>query len=275
MAYHTRFTQLFFILTLLLSFSSYGGGDNAIQRIIKTGQLTIGVSGDQAPFVMHDVQGQLMGYDIDLANAIAHVMGVEASFKTLPFDKLLPALNDGDVDIVISAMNITLERAENFLFAGPYAMTGKSILSKSETLVQYSQTGNFDKKSISVVALKDSTSEAFVKEFMPTAKYTAVEAYDDGLRMIKASQADVMVADMQFCILSVLLNPQDKLMTLNSPLSVEPVGIAVYRKNPGLHVLMQNYLDSYRSTGLLQQLRQKWFKDGSWTAQLANKTIAM
>lgn len=275
MPYRSFIHSFIFLLACLLSLTSFAGGDAAIKRIIKTGKLTIGVSGDQAPFVMHDAQGQLMGYDIDLATALAHVMGVEASFKTLPFNALLPALDHGDVDIVISGMNITLARAQNALFAGPYAMTGKSILTKSNTLVQHSQAGDYDTGSMKVVALKNSTSEEFVHEFMPRAQYTAINTYDDGLNMVKDGSADIMVADMQFCILSVLSNPQAKLMTLNNPLSIEPVGIAVNLRNPGLHSLLQNYIESYRTMGMFKNLQQKWFKDDSWLAQMPNKTIAM
>ncbi len=275
MSYRSLIHSLAFFAAFCLSFSTQAGGDAAIKRIIKSGEIIVGVSGDQAPFVMHDVQGQLMGYDIDLSNALAHALGVKAKFKTMPFDELLPALDDGDVDVVISGMNITLERSRDFLFAGPYAMTGKSILTKTDTLTQHENAGQYDNKEISVVALKDSTSEAFVKQFMPAAKYTAVTNYDDGLLMIKENQADIMVADMQFCILSVLLNPKENLLTLNKPLSMEPVGIAVYRKNPGLHSLLQNYLDSYRGIGMFKKLHQKWFKDGRWVSQLPAKTIAM
>lgn len=274
MAQRSFIHSLVFLLLCFFSVQSVAA-DKAIKRVMKTGQLVIGVSGDQAPFVMLDAKNQLMGYDIDLAKALAHVMRVDAVFKIMPFNKLLLALDNGNVDIVISGMNITLARAQKVLFAGPYAMAGKSILTKSDILADNNQLENYDTHSIKVVALKNSTSEEFVKEFMPTAQYTALNTYDDGLMMVKDGSADIMVANMQFCLIAVLSHPQGKLMTLNKPLSIEPVGIAVADKNPGLHSLLQNYLDSYQTMGLLQKLHEKWFKDRSWLSQLPNKTIAM
>lgn len=275
MLYQRYFYRCLLLITCLFSSATFANNDAAIMRILKSGHITIGVSGDQAPFVMHDAQGQLMGYDIDLANTLAQTMGVKSQFKTMAFKQLLPALNKGEVDIVISGMNITLERAQHILFAGPYTMAGKSVLTKSSTLAQDSKANHYNTSEIKVAALKNSTSEEFVKTFMPTAKYTAVEHYEEGLLMVKSAQVDIMVADMQFCILAVLLNPNDKLITLEQPLSMEPIGIAVSRQNISLHSALQNYLDAYRTVGLFKELDKKWFKDGSWVTQLPNKTIAM
>jgi polar amino acid transport system substrate-binding protein len=247
--------------------------DKALNKIVKDGVVRVGVSGNQPPYVMHDKDNKLMGFDIDLASGLAAAMNVKVEFVEMPFSQLLEALDDKEIDMVLSGMNITAERARDVLFVGPYMMSGKSILTNSKSLAEYSQSEQFNSKELSVVALKGSTSEQFVKKIMPNARYTAVENYDQGVAMVIDSSADVMVADMTICVLSVLQHPNAGLVSLSRPLTIEPVGIAINSRHPGLHSVVNNYLASYQSLGILDKLREKWFSDSRWMQRLPQDAV--
>jgi hypothetical protein len=77
-----------------------------------------------------------------------------------------------------------------------------------------------------------------------------------------------MVADMATCILAVMRHPADGLATLNRPLTLEPIGIAIAANDDQLRNLVQNYVAALEGIGILEELRKKWLDDGSWVAAL-------
>ena len=79
-------------------------------RILARGEIRVGMSGNQPPFNMKNRTGRLIGMDVDLASALARTMGVEAKLVRMPFQDLLPALERGEIDIVLSGMTMTSER---------------------------------------------------------------------------------------------------------------------------------------------------------------------
>ena len=263
-------------LTLLLClFQTVYAGDKGIDSIVKHGTLKVGVSGNQPPYVMHDDAGELMGFDVDLASAIAAAMNVQIEFVELPFEDLLKALDKRHVDLVMSGMDITLQRSSRAMFVGPYAMAGKSILTSKTSMDKFSELAALNQASAKVVALAGSTSVEFVEQLMPKVQLTPVKDYDTGVDMIKSGAADFMVADMAICVLSVVMNPDSDLAALPKPLSLQPIGIAVNAKHPNLHALVGSYLDSYEKLGMLQQLRLKWFENAEWVGRLPGKKISL
>src|SRR5690606_30561685 len=102
----------------------------------------------------------------------------------------------------------------------------------------------------------------------PEASLKEIANYDEGVALLLAGKADALVADMTVCILTVLRHPDAGLTTLDAPLSLEPVGIAVNKNDPQFVNLVGNYLRAYEKSGLLAQLRTKWFEDSDWISDL-------
>ena len=240
----------------------------ALERIVKSGVLRVGLSGDQAPLNMKDRSGKLMGLEVDLAQLLAAAFEVDLKLVEKPFPDLLPALKAGEVDMVLSGMAITPERTLEVTFVGPYVMSGKSILTKSSLLARALDASDIDAANYKLAVLENSTSEAFVKRYMPKATPVLVKNYDEAVNLVRQEQVDAMVADMPACILAVLRYPQDGLLTLDQPLSIEPIGIAIPAGDPQYENLLDNYLEAIEGIGLLEIFRMKWFEDGSWVAAL-------
>ena len=108
-----------------------GHGETHLERISARGELRVGLSGDQPPLNMRTKQGEIVGFEVDLVRALAGAMGLEVRLVEMPFADLLSALERDEVDLVISGMTITPERNARVAFAGPYMVSGKSLLSKS------------------------------------------------------------------------------------------------------------------------------------------------
>jgi len=239
-----------------------------LDRIASNGVLKVGMSGNQAPMNAKDRSGQLIGLEVDLANILAASMDVKAELVVKPFAELLPALKAGEVDVVMSGMTITADRTASVSFVGPYTLSGKSILTKSKTLAAADEAGDINRANLTITTLEGSTSQQFVEKNLSQVKMVTSKDYDAAVKMVLDGQADALVADMPVCVLSLMRYPGQDLVTLNQPLTIEPIGIALPAGDAQLLNLLENYFRTLEGMGVMQQLRKKWLEDGSWVAAL-------
>jgi polar amino acid transport system substrate-binding protein len=192
---------------LLILFSLPALSQKVLADIVKKGEIRIGTTGTQPPYSMKSKTGELMGYEVDLANALATHMGVKLKLVEMPFSGLMEALKSGKIDAIMSGMTITPERNLSALFAGPYIISGKSILTKSSKVAAFNADTSASGKKYKIVCLKGSTSEEFVKTVMSKHELITVDNYNDGVNMVINDQADAMVADKPICVISIMKYP--------------------------------------------------------------------
>ena len=254
--------------TLMMSAGAVASDAPVLDRILKNGEIRVGMSGNQPPFNARSRQGGLIGLEVDLANQLAAAMGVKLKIVNKPFGDLLATLDKGDVDIVMSGVGITAGRSAKYAFAGPYLMSGKSILTKSSTLAAAKSADEINKADVRFAALENSTSQEFVEKYLPDSKLVKIKDYDDGVQMVLDGKVEALVADMPICVLSVLRYPDQGLATLSRPMTVEPVGIAIPAGDPQLLNMLENYLHALEGMGFMAELRKVWMQDGAWIAAL-------
>ncbi|MFB3090173.1 MAG: transporter substrate-binding domain-containing protein, partial [Gammaproteobacteria bacterium] len=157
---------------------------STLASIQKSGQLVLGTSANMPPMTGKNEDGKVVGFDIHLARFMADGMGVKLEIKTMPFDKLLPALEKGKVDVVISNMTMNPKRNMKVAFVGPYMTSGKCVLTKKEGLAKAEKAENLNSPDIRLAALKGSTSADFVKALLPKATITLVDDYESAISLI-------------------------------------------------------------------------------------------
>lgn len=244
--------------------SGVGHSSSNLGKIQKKGVLTVGTAANMPPLNMTTKNGDIIGFDIDLARYMASAMGVKLNVVTRKFSELLPALEKKEVDMVISGMTITPERNLTVEFAGPYHVSGKSFLTKKSTIASTKKPSNLNSPSYAFTALKGSTSEILIKKLMPQAMYFPVDNYDDGVAMVLSNRADAMVSDYHACLVALLRHPKDNLVTVITPFTYEPLGIAL---PPGdVHFLnwVNNFLNTMEGSDELDALKLRWIKNPSW-----------
>jgi polar amino acid transport system substrate-binding protein len=260
------------ILGLFLAFLLIAPVANAaspvLSRIMESGTLRVGVSGSQPPLNFTTKDGELSGLEIDLAKGLAQTMGAKAVFVKKPFGELLSTLEAGEVDLVMSGMSITPGRNIKVPFVGPYFLSGKSILTKSSVLAQAENADDLDALNLKIAALAGSTSERFVEAVIPSAELMSTENYEQAVQALIDDKVQAVVADFEACALGVLLNPKANLTTLQKPLTVEPIGIAVAPGDPLLVNFLENTLGGLEASGLLEALRVRWLENGDWVETL-------
>ena len=258
------------LLALIGGTADAVAADNApvLSRIVESGTFKVGMSGTQPPFTVISKSGSLIGYEVDLANLLAEAMGVEVEFVQKPFGELLPALEKGEIDAIMSGMTMTPKRNLKAAFVGPYIVSGKSILTTSTALAALQDAEEIDRASVKITALKGSTSEKFVKKVLENTTYVGVDDYDTAVQMVIDGKADALVADFPICALSQMRFPDAGMATLTEPLTIEPIGIALAPGDSLFVNMVTNYLSALEGIGLLDALEKKWFEDGSWLIQL-------
>ncbi len=263
-----KFMTMVLTLVFVVALGVDAHAQKRLNEITKRGVLKVGMTGDQPPFNMEAKDGTLMGYEVDLAKMLAKSMEMKLETVRMPFSELLPAVQSGKVDLVMSGMTITMERNMKVAFIGPYVLSGKSIVTKMESLTRATQAEELNLPELKISSMKGSTSEEFVKTFLPKATSLPVENYDQAVAALLGGTANVMVADYPICQLTALRNPTANLFVLKEPMTIEPIGMALPADDPLLLNFIDNYFTALAMAGILEKMEDYWFESGSWLADM-------
>ena len=273
-----KFAKVIIVLFLAIVFftgcaemqkgSSSTSASPVLDRIQKRGELIVGTMGDMPPLNMTSKDGEIFGLEPDLAKMMAGAMGVKVRFVTKPFSELLPALQAGQVDMVLSGMTITPRRNLKVAFVGPYFISGKAFLTKVKTIALAKEADDVNTPNTKLVALKDSTSQAFAEAVLDKTTLYTTGTYDEAVDMVLKDKVKAMIADYPICVVSVFRYPEAGLLSVVTPLTYEPIGIAIPANDPLLMNWTTNTLNSIEASGQLDELRLKWFARGAWLDKL-------
>lgn len=242
--------------------------DPHLAAILATGRLRVALSADRPPLNLKNRSGQIVGFEVDIVRALATAMGLELELVPTPFAELLPAVESGRADLAISGLTMTPERNARVAFAGPYFVSGMSVLARSHAITDVQKASALDLPERRYAAVTSSTSAKFVADLLPKATLVEVADYDTGIQMVVDGKVDALFADHLVCSTAVWRHPQAGLSALETPFTVEPLGIAVPPDAPLLLNLVENYLETLDYTGLLASFKAKWLADGSWVVEL-------
>ena len=248
--------------------SSTTSASPVLDRIQKRGELIVGTMGNMPPLNMTSKDGEIFGLEPDLARLLAKAMNVKVKFVTKPFSELLPALQTGEVDMVISGMTITPERNRKVAFIGPYFISGKAFLTKIKTIALADEAEDANNPKTKIVTLRDSTSQAFAEAFLDKTTLFTTGNYDEAVDMVLQDKVDAMIADYPICVVSVFRYPEAGLLSVVTQLTYEPLGIAIPANDPLMMNWTRNTLNNIEGSGILDELKLKWFARGNWLNKL-------
>ena len=148
--------------------------DNSLTKVQEQGYFTLGLDADFAPMGFTEDDGTIVGFDIDLANAVAEKMGVKVEVKPIDWDSKAMELSTGKIDVIWNGFSITDERRQEVLFSNPYLSTKQSVIVKAGSDIK-TKADLAGKK----IALQDgSTSEDALKADTATVSYTHLRAHE-------------------------------------------------------------------------------------------------
>ncbi len=256
--------KLFTVFTIVLAFSFSGFSQKYLKKIVERGELRVGMTAKQPPFTMKDNKGNYIGFEVELAEMLAESMELKLTIVEIPFSELLSSLEQGNIDMVMSGMTMTAKRNLSSIFIGPYIISGKSILTRSPSFSNTDEADDLNSNTIKIVALKGSTSELYVKKEIPEAELFLGSDYNECIKMLEDKKAQIMVADYPICVYTTLLYPEKGLITLDKPLTIEPIGAAFPNDAANFTNLVENFFNKLILTGALDKMEEYWFDSGEW-----------
>jgi polar amino acid transport system substrate-binding protein len=232
---------------------------STLSRITQRGELVLGTSGNMPPMTEAQADGKVIGFDVDLARLMASGMNVKLKTRVMPFDQLLPALERGDVDVVISNMTMTPERNLHVAFVGPYMTSGKCVITRRQDLAKAEEAADINVPATRLAALAGSTSAEFVKTLLPQAALTLVQNSEEGVGLITSGKVDGLLADYPVCLTILQRHPDAGFVSLFTLLDYEPIGIALPAGDAQFINWTGNFLQRVQGVGLFDELSKRWF----------------
>lgn len=239
-----------------------------LDRIQQRGELVVGTAAGMPPLNMTTKDGEIIGLDADLSRYLADAMEVKLRLVPMAFEDLLPSLEAGKVDTVISAMTMTSYRNRRVAFVGPYLISGKGLLTRQATLAAVKDPDAIDLAEVRLTALAGSTSADFVRTVTPKAQFVPARDYEEAVKMVIDGRVDAMVADQPICLISVARYPGQGLLAVIAPLTYEPIGIALPPNDALFMNLVGNFMTGLQDSGTLGRLKDQWFQAGDWWDQM-------
>lgn len=209
----------------LVACASKESTDNSLKNVQDKGTLVVALSPEYAPFefrTLVDGKDTIVGADIELAKEIGKELGVEVEFSAMSFDNVLNSVQNGKVDLAISGISATEERAKVFDFSIPYyTSTNKLIINKANSS-QFTSISSLESAKIGVQ--KGSIQEKIANDLLPNASKVSISSNGELVNELKAGKIDSIIFE-------------------------EPIANAYVAKNDDLMIvdteIESNYTDAY------------------------------
>ena len=215
-----------------------------LEKIQKNGKLVVGMSADYAPYEFHyiDENGKdvIGGFDVDIANEIANKIGVDLVIQEMDFDALVSALPAGKVDLVISGMNPTEERAKVVDFSEVYYNSKHGILVRAEDADKYQTFADLEGAKVGVQL--GSTQEKIAKTEIPNV-----------ILELKAGKVDAIVMEKPVAEMAVKSNPE---LAVGKPIYEEQTGgnaVGIAKNNPQLLAKVNEVITELNESGKMDE----------------------
>jgi polar amino acid transport system substrate-binding protein len=245
------------LAVLLLSFGLFNAAwADRFQEIISKGVVRIGVPLDVPPFGSQNVNREPEGFDVDMANMVAKALGVKLELTQITSANRLPFLLTDKVDIVISVMGLTPERAKQIMFTAPYANTSLAVYGpKNLSIKSAADLGNHR-----VAAARGTTQELALSAANPKANIMRTEDDATAAAAYLSGQAAVFATNSLVAIDLAKRNPNKEFdLKFNIRRSPAHMGVKM-----GEHTLVR-WLDSFIFFNTmnmeLDRLHMKWLNN--------------
>ncbi len=230
-----------------------------MEKVIKNDKIIVGVKYDAKPFGYKDKNGELQGFDVDLAKKIAKsILGDENKVEFVqvtPSNRII-TLTSGKVDMIIATMSITPQRKNVVNFSIPYYIAGQALMTPKMSSIQ----GLTDLKDKKVIVILGSTGERSIKHFAPDAIIKGYKTNTEAYQALKQGYADALTTDDT--ILAGFLMDDPSMRILSKRYTQEPYAIA-FRQEEESRTFQENVnhtLEHLKKSGELNKLKKKWIK---------------
>ena len=235
--------------------NSAAEADGALQEIKDSGKLVVGTCEDYPPYEWHLIKAgkdEIIGFDIDIAQAIADELGVELEIKDMDFDGLIPALSTGKIDMIIAGMNPTDERKQSVDFTDIYYTQKDALVIKSED-AENIQSEN-DLKKASLATQKATIQETYLLENFPDAEIQSVPKLNTAILSLVTGKVDAVLMVETVAKQYVEQNEGLEIAGFDVASTPNESAIAVAKDNKDFLDAVNDILDEMKESGQIEEL---------------------
>lgn len=236
----------------LMVFAGCGGGSDKAPA--PKSVLKVGTNATYVPFEFKNDKNEYDGFDMEYASAVAKKLGKEREIHNISFDGLIPAILTNEIDVIMSAMVITPERAEKVDYV-PYFKAGLGILVRDDVKDVHGKDDLQGKK----IAVQMGTTGAFEAHTIPNAEIREFDHNSEALLELRKGGVDAVICSIPVAKHYVATEKDSKVRFIKEPLRQQTIGIAINKNNPELKAAVQKAVDDLKADGTYDKLYQKWF----------------
>jgi arginine/ornithine transport system substrate-binding protein len=225
-------------------------------------KLRVGVEGAYPPFSSVAPDGKLVGFDIDIANAVCAQMKVECTLVQQDFDGMIPALQARKIDLIVASMSITPERQKAVDFSDKYYQTPARLIAKSGVAIDGAPAG-FKGKRIGVQ--RSTIHDRYASAKFAGATIARYTKQDEVFLDLASGRLDATLVDSVAGDSGFLKTPAGKGYAFTGPVYDDPAffgvgaGIALRKGETELRARLNDAIKALRASGAYKKLQDKYF----------------
>lgn len=230
--------------------------DDQLAQIKAKGEIVVAMEGTWSPWTYHDENDELVGYDVEVAKAIAEKLGVKATFVEGEWDGLFAGMDAGRYDIVVNGVDITEERAQKYNFTEPYAYNRTAIIVKDDN----DDIQSFEDLNGKHTANTISSTYAELAEKYG-ADVTGVDDLNQTFELLLSGRIDATLnAELTYYdYMKAHPDAKIKIAALTDDASEVAIPLRKGAASDNLRAAINQALDELRADGTLSELSVKYF----------------
>ncbi len=237
-----------FLLLLLCTLSAVS---------LAAGGLRVGVSADYPP-VIYKQEGRIVGLEADNAKAVGGIIGQELTLVDMPFAKLIPALQAGEIDVIMSGMSVTPERSAQVIFTDPYMEMGQMAIITTENAAKFSQSWSIFRPGVRVGVEPGTTGAEFAASELKEAQVKFFNDSAAAFAGLRKNEIDLYVHDAPTSWQLATTGENRDLISLYTPLTNEQLAWAVRKDDQRLADSLNDALRTMKGNGSLRYILNRW-----------------
>lgn len=220
--------------------------------------LIVGMELNYPPFEMLDTQGKPAGISVEMAHELGKFLDKDVQIQNIPFDGLIPALKTGKIDLIISSMTETPERAKSIDFSDPYLRTGLCLLVNKNAPID--SVDQADKPNVSVAVKQGTTGQLYAQQHLQHAHILVLEKEDACVLEVVQNKAQAFIYD-QMSIFKHWQRHQDSTKAILKPFQEEKWAVGLRSDDQALKAQVNAFLVVFKRNGGFDKLGDKYLKD--------------
>lgn len=270
------------VVALIGVFSSPGmaqglpwwGYESVIEEIQNRGVLRAGL-GLFTPWSACDADGELIGFEIDVATRLAEDMGVEVEFARTNWNYIIPALIAEEFDVIISGMTILPERNLKVNYTSSYNQTGTYLVANTDRTAGLETLEDFNRSSVTIATRAGASSIPAIENVFPDAMILLYDSDTEVLEAVVSGEADAAAAFASTGDTWVEANPDTLHLPSEEPFTSEVQAIAVRKGDHDALNFLNSWIAIRKADGWLEQHRQYWFDTRDWEDLVATDPMTI